>query len=220
LHGSERFQENAFQKTLNKTAPEGMYTEEEMPPTVASIDVLSLPRGLGDTSTEESEVQQEVVALFDQLRNPVLRYAISLGLSAPEGEEVTQEVFLALFRHLKLGRSRRHLRGWIFRVAHNLALRQRAATSRLQRMVQSDWMTAENRQDSSPNAEERLVMAARLRRLSSVIRSLPEQERCCLRLRAEGLPYREIAGVLNISLGAVSLSIARSIARLARADSR
>lgn len=190
-----------------------------MPPTVASVDALPLPSGMADTCVADSEVQREVVALFDQLRNPVLRYAVSLGLSVQEGEEVTQEVFLALFRHLKLGRSRRHLRGWIFRVAHNLALRQRAATSRLQGLTQSDWMTVENRLDPSPSPEGQLVTAARLRRLSSVFRSLPEREQCCLRLRAEGLSYREIAGVLKISLGAVSLSIARSIARLVRADS-
>jgi RNA polymerase sigma-70 factor (ECF subfamily) len=39
-----------------------------------------------------------------------------------------------------------------------------------------------------------------------------------LHLRAEGLRYREIAGVLGISLGAVSLSLQRSFARLIRAD--
>jgi RNA polymerase sigma-70 factor (ECF subfamily) len=34
-------------------------------------------------------------------------------------------------------------------------------------------------------------------------------------LRAEGLKYREIAQVLGISLGGVSLSLSRSLARLA-----
>ena len=58
--------------------------------------------------------------LFDQFRNPLLRYALSLGISVHDAEEVTQEVFLALFRRLQLGRPRKNLRGWIFRVAHNL----------------------------------------------------------------------------------------------------
>jgi RNA polymerase sigma-70 factor (ECF subfamily) len=49
---------------------------------------------------------------------------------------------------------------------------------------------------------------------------LPEQDRCCLGLRAEGLRYREIAKVLGMSLGAVSVSLQRSLARLGRADGR
>jgi RNA polymerase sigma-70 factor (ECF subfamily) len=57
-------------------------------------------------------------------------------------------------------------------------------------------------------------------RLAAVLRALPERDRRCLTLRAEGLRYREIAGTLAISLGAVSLSLTRSLARIARAAER
>ena len=77
-----------------------------------------------------SEIEREVMDLFEQFRTPLLRYAISFGLPVHDAEEVIQEVFLALFRHLQLGRSRRSLRGWIFSVAHNLALKQRYANER------------------------------------------------------------------------------------------
>src|ERR1700689_5185101 len=71
------------------------------------------------------ETAGESVGLFDQFRSRLLRYVISMGLSAHDGEDVIQEVFLSLFRHLRLGRSRSNLPGWLFRVAHNLALKQR-----------------------------------------------------------------------------------------------
>ena len=48
----------------------------------------------------------------------------------------------------------------------------------------------------------------------------PNHDQHCLRLRAEGLRYREIAEVLGMSLGAVSISLTRSLARLERADRR
>src|SRR5271169_2596972 len=97
-----------------------------------SIGELSHPRpAIAARSEAPSEIESEVIRLFDQFRNPLLRYALSFGLSLHDGEEVTQEVFLALFRHLQLGRSRRNLRGWIFRVAHNLGLKQRSANHRL-----------------------------------------------------------------------------------------
>ena len=65
----------------------------------------------------------------------------------------------------------------------------------------------------------RLVSAKqRHNRLQSVVRALAEQDRRCLYLRAEGLRYREIAEVLGISLGGVSNSLARSLARIREAD--
>jgi RNA polymerase sigma-70 factor (ECF subfamily) len=54
----------------------------------------------------------------------------------------------------------------------------------------------------------------------AVLNALPEQDRRCLCLRTEGLRYREIASVLDMSLGAVSLSLERSLGRIARVAER
>jgi len=171
-------------------------------------------------STEPSEVECEVIRLFDQFRNSLFRYVLSFGLSVVDGEEVIQEVFLALFRHLQLGKSRRNLRGWIFCVAQNLALKQRYANRQSRGEAGPEGAREENELDPSPNPEEQLLSLHRQRRLLAVVHALPEQDRCCLRLRAEGLRYREIADVLGISLGAVSMSLTRSLARLMCADER
>jgi RNA polymerase sigma-70 factor, ECF subfamily len=171
-------------------------------------------------SANISRVQQEVVELFDEYRNPLLRYSLSLGLPIHDAEEVIQEVFLALFRHLRLDRSRRNLRGWLFRVAHNLALKQRLSNQASLQRVGVDARLAEEHQDPSPDPEEQMSTAQRHNRLEAVVQALPEKDQNCLRLRAEGLRYREIATVLGMSLGAVSISLTRSLARLARADGR
>ena len=42
-------------------------------------------------------LELEILALFDSLRAPLLRYSISFGLSVTDGEDVIQETFLALF---------------------------------------------------------------------------------------------------------------------------
>jgi len=165
-----------------------------------------------------SEIECEVMNLFEQFRGPLLRYVLSFGISVHDAEEVTQEVFLSLFRHLQLRKSRRNLRGWIFCVAHNLALKHRHANQRSRGTMASDWTIAEKQFDPAPSPEEQLSLIQRRRRLLAVVHALPKQEQCCLRLRAEGLRYREIAAVLGISLGAVSISLAGSIARLMRAD--
>jgi RNA polymerase sigma-70 factor (ECF subfamily) len=137
-----------------------------------------------------------------------------------DAEEVTQEVFLSLFQHLRLGRPRNNLRGWIFRVAHNLALKQRYSSHKLYTSADPDGLAAEMQSDPSPGPEEQLLSSQRQHRLLAVVDALSEMDRSCLRLRAEGLRYREIASVLGISLGSVSASLSRSLTRLTHADGR
>jgi RNA polymerase sigma-70 factor (ECF subfamily) len=172
-------------------------------------------------SANPSSLEDEVVALFDQLQGKLLRYLLSLGLAAPDGEEIIQEVFLALFKHLRLGKPRQNLRAWTFQVAHNLALKNRNMILRSRQNVLEFDRTSDNALvDRAPNPEDQLALNWRRVKLLSVWQALPERGRLCLALRAEGLTYREIAKVLDISLGAVSLSLARSIARFVRANER
>ena len=167
-----------------------------------------------------TDPEGEVMRLFDEFRAPLLRYGLSLGVSVHDAEEVVQETFLALFQYLRQGRPRGNLRGWLFRVTHNLALK-RSYASRAARdcTEQGEWTQAEPA-DPAPTPEEQICEMQRRRHLLAVVAALPQTDQSCLRLRAEGLRYREIAAVLGISLGAVSISLARSFARLIRADGR
>jgi RNA polymerase sigma-70 factor (ECF subfamily) len=181
---------------------------------------LRLPHGAIEATLKSppSPLVEEVVGLFDQLRDRLLRYVISFGLPVQDGEDIVQEVFLALFRHLQLGRSRRNLRAWTFRVAHNQALKRRSqARSGTQQMMDEAAALEDLVPDTNPSPEDLMASSQRRRRVLAVVSALPEQDRRCLVLRAEGLRYREIAQVLDISLGAVSLSLERSLTRLARA---
>jgi RNA polymerase sigma-70 factor (ECF subfamily) len=177
-------------------------------------------RGAIDAARESrsSPLAEEVVSLFDQFRDRLLRYVLSFGLPVQDGEDVVQEVFLALFQHLRQGRSRTNLRAWIFRVAHNQALkRQNRERSGAQQQLDDEAVLADLAPDMNPNPEDQAVSNQRRQRVLAAVGALPEQDRRCLVLRAEGLRYREIAEVLDISLGAVCLSLERSLARLARA---
>ena len=179
---------------------------------------LSILRAETESGSSSDLVAQEVAALFDQFRGSLLRYLSSFGLALPDGEEVLQEVFIALFQHLRSGKSRENIRGWLFRVAHNLALRRRNAIRR----DSEAWAVAgaELVIDPYPNPEDQMASSQIQQRLLAIVEELPEQDRRCLFLRSEGLRYREIAEILDMSLGGVSLSLARSLARLARCVKR
>jgi RNA polymerase sigma-70 factor (ECF subfamily) len=164
---------------------------------------------------ELRRVEERVITLFDQLRTPLLRYLSNFRLPVHEAEEIVQDAFLALFRHLRKGRSDANLRAWIFRVGHNLALKRTGCEFR--KATVPDTGKERVIIDPSPNPEVLAVESQNRRRLQLALDALPERDGQCLWLRAEGFRFREIADVLGISVGAVSLSVTRSVARLARA---
>ena len=204
-----------------------MDSQPLMPVTTTSPRFFTAASVTASHAGDTADLQAEVLGLFDELRDRLLRYAMSLGLSAHDGEDVLQEVFLALFHHLQMGRSRENLPGWTYRTTHNLALKRRAAMHtewrRTEQPEESTWDVCDAIaacSDDAPGPEAQLLFRERQMRLRAVVRALPENDQACLRLRAEGCRYREIASIVGISLGSVATSLARSFERLHRTDAR
>ena len=80
-----------------------------------SGDSLPLPLPLARYAADSCEA----TTLYRELRKPLLRYLVCLGLSADEAQDVVQDAFVSLHRHLASGGSQENIRGWLFRVAHN-----------------------------------------------------------------------------------------------------
>lgn len=181
---------------------------------------LEFPLGIDETVAPVTlaEAQEVVLLLFDAHHGGVHRYVRALGVNDRDGDDIVQEVFLALFDHVVRGRDRSNLRAWLFRVAHNLALRHQAREARRRRLRK--LLDPGSGFDATPTPEDRYVSGRRQARLLAVVDALPARDRRCLQLRAEGLRYREIARVLGISLGSVANTLARVLARLRRADER
>jgi RNA polymerase sigma-70 factor (ECF subfamily) len=179
---------------------------------------LAFPIAQSARSGGPSSLEEQVISLFDQFRSPLLRYLRGFQIPLDDAEEILQEVFLALFQHLRHKRSEANLQGWIFRVAHNLALRSRLRGKRHADRFSGAPAAAAVAADQSPGPEEAAAARQRQERLLAVVHALPEQDQFCLSLRAEGLRYREIAEVLGMSLGAVANSIEKSMVRLMRSE--
>jgi RNA polymerase sigma-70 factor, ECF subfamily len=168
------------------------------------------------TSKSESELEALVICLFDKFQGRVLNYVLTCGLPFHDAEDVVQETFLSLFRHLELGRPRSNLNGWLFRVAHNLALKRRKSSLPFEANFDPHKILA-RQMAPGLSPESQFAFGQMHQRLHAVFEALPDQEQRCLYLRAEGLKYRDIAQVLDISLGTVSASLSRALARMVRA---
>ena len=154
----------------------------------------------------------EATALFHELRKPLLRYLVCLGLSADDAQDVVQDAFLSLHQHLESGGPEENMRSWLFRVAHNQA-RNRQKT--YERRFAAPLDPGIERMSNASTPEQMMLKKEKFRRLEKALRSLSECERECLLLRAEGLRYREIADVLGTATSTVGEAVDRAVRKLA-----
>lgn len=155
---------------------------------------------------------REATALFRELRKPLLRYLACLGLSSEEAQDVVQDAFLSLHRHLTAGGSQENIRSWLFRVAHNQARNRQASYDRRFSAPLDDGLSSAL-DEATP--ERVLLEKEKFERLGHAIRTLAAGERECLLLRASGLRYREIGEVLGIATSTVADTVERAVRKLA-----
>ena len=172
---------------------------------------------LAATPSAADDAQEQVLALFDAHAPGLGRYVQSCGLTREAAEDIVQDAFLALYRHLCRGGNADNLRGWLFRVSHRLAMKARHRHRRIGRW-QLPWHAgAELLTDAAADPERQVLHREQHQSVRAIFAALPERDRQCFYLRAEGLRYRQIAETLGVSLGAVAKSLARGMARLSTA---
>ncbi len=154
----------------------------------------------------------EATTLYRELRKPLLRYLVCLGLSGDEAQDVVQDAFLLLHRHLTAGGSQENIRGWLFRVAHNQA---RNRQNRYDRNFSAASEAQLNSVSHEATPERSVLEKEKFQQLGKAMRQLTSSERECLLLRAAGLRYREIGEVLGIATSTVGDTVDRAVKKLA-----
>lgn len=161
----------------------------------------------------DAEAFDEIYHRFDHM---VFNLALRLSGDGEQAADLTQEIFLRVFRHIDQFCGRSSLKTWIFRIALNHC---RSCLSR--RLLPTQPLAEElpGEQGSTSGAvladpgrgpEELAVAADEGRRVAHALACLPDSFREAVVLRdLEGLSYEEIAEVLGVRLGTVRSRIAR-----------
>lgn len=180
------------------------------------------PPGAVRHQTEPEEAFREIFYRHYRL---VLWHFRRRGVAPAEVEDLTQETFLAAFRGYSTFRGETRIDRWLLRIADNTlskAIRSSHAQKRAGRVVSLDELPEAGPPlaPADPAAEAsplRLALAAeKLRLVSEALEDLPPQMRRCATLRLfQGLSYKEIAVVLQISLDTVRVQLFRARKRLA-----
>src|SRR5579862_1612947 len=170
-----------------------------------------------DRTSRSMTLSERVQSLFEQLRVPVFRYLLRKTRDSGRAEDITQETFLRLFRHLRDDGLLDNPKAWIFTVANNLAVDASRNESHIKDLDEATWKEIEeSRSGLQADPEKLMLQRERLGRLHIAVLNLTPLQRECLHLRAEGLRYREIAGLLKLSPSTVMDAVRRATLKLAR----
>ena len=134
-----------------------------------------------------------------------------------EAYDLSQEVFLRVFRTLDRFRADASLKTWIYRITINQASNRRRFWSRRNRLAQVSLdahveVHGEPTEPSDASSPHRILASKQLaEHLTLALDSLPFDQRTVLILReVEGLAYDEIAQALDIAIGTVKSRLTRA----------
>ena len=137
-------------------------------------------------------------------------YLRSIGCPQTLADEIIQEVFFRLQLGLRDGVRITDVRAWLFRVARNLWIDDRRES---QRYSEGPHLP---QSDSSPDPEQQVLERERLQLIEEELAHLPELQRECMRLKAQGLRYHEIAAALDIPMTTAVDHVRRAVRTLGR----
>lgn len=163
---------------------------------------------------------------FDQLvavyQGSVHRVLAQLNVPSTDVEDLTQDVFLRVYRNLHRFRGQSSFYTWLYRITINVFFdhnkKRKRADVRLQRL-QNAMVDASN---VRPDGDDPFRVAydhLTIDRFRTAIQTLPEPFRDVVAMReVDDLTYEEIAAQTGISIGTVRSRLSRARARLKQLD--
>lgn len=156
---------------------------------------------------------------FLENRLPLLRYLRARG-AADEAEDVLQELWLKLDGDHLAGVV--DVRAYLYRMAHNLMLDRRRSASRRRRREEGyhrEGSGADGEADPAPTPDMLILARDKLRHIERSLTALgPRTDFIFRRFRVEGVPQRDIAAELGITVSAVEKHLQKAYRAVAVAQ--
>ena len=155
-----------------------------------------------------------------QYQDKIFNTCISLVKNAEDADDLTQEVFIEIFRSIHKFREDSLLSTWIYRIAVNKSLEHLRRMKRKRRAGILTWFNKEYREVSNDAADFNHpgVMAEneeQSRILFRAVEKLPESQKIAFTLhKLEGLSYEQIAAVMQKTLSSVESLMHRAKSNL------
>ena len=143
----------------------------------------------------------------------VYNVALRVVNNSSNAEEITQDVFMKIYKSLRNFRFKSSFKTWVYRITVNTAINAYRRMSK-EAKRRGDYNTALKTHGTDDKTEEHFKKEDNEKLLKLLLDKLSVNQRSCIVLREiEGLSYEEISRVLGININTVRSRIKR--ARLA-----
>ncbi|MBL7697164.1 MAG: RNA polymerase sigma-70 factor [Chitinophagaceae bacterium] len=154
--------------------------------------------------------------IFFTYYGPLLRFAQTFVNERQSAEEIVSDVMMKIWEKRKDLSSIENLRVYLYISTKNTALNY------LARQKKVEVVSLENLTIDIPsralNPEQLMISAEMLRRINNAINSLPPRCKLIFRLvKEDGLPYREVADILDISIKTIDSQLAIALRKISEA---
>ncbi|HXD79509.1 MAG TPA: RNA polymerase sigma-70 factor [Puia sp.] len=147
----------------------------------------------------------------------LFQFAFAIVKSREPAEEIVEDVFVRFWQQQASVSSIRNLRVYLYTATKNTALNYLSKKARESIAEPFDHIHIEL-SASGISPEEILITAEMYQRLQEAVEALPPRCKMIFKLvREDGLRYREIAEILNISVNTIDVHMAVAVKRIAAA---
>jgi len=196
-----------------------MNTESDVPPELLRLKKLDLAELSDEDVMERCAMGSEAAfrALVQRYRTRIMNLVCRFINDRDRAEEISQEVFLRVFRNRERYRKSGKFSTWIFTIAVNLTKNEIRSRVRHRGTFSLDAMDEESGgqgvsfPDSKPLPDEDLNANEIGRKVAEALHKIPARYREAVVLRdVEGLSYEEVGQILRIPGGTVRSRINRA----------
>jgi RNA polymerase sigma-70 factor, ECF subfamily len=195
------------------------------------LETYEKERSSAELDSQLDRVQTDRSVVFDELferyQSMVFNLAYRILGDREEALDISQEVFLTIYRKIHHFRGDSSLKTWIYRIAINRAsnrcrwwnrLRRRGTVSLDHHLTRDAGLNlSETLETDDRSPEENLLSKERSLEIQRSLLRLPIPQRVAVVMRdIEGMSYEEIAASTQASLGTVKSRIARGREELKR----
>jgi RNA polymerase sigma-70 factor, ECF subfamily len=159
--------------------------------------------------------------IVDRYQRFILNTCIKFVYEKETAEDLTQEVFIEVYKSINNFRMDSKLSTWIYRIAitksldHLKSKKRKKRFAILKSLFGDDEMEERISAPDNMSPEKLLENQDRLKVLTSALNTLPENQRVAFTLsKYDELSYQEIAEILGTSISAVESLIHRAKANL------
>lgn len=157
--------------------------------------------------------EQKFISVYKAYVDEIYQYIfLRTGFDVPLAEDLTQDIFLEVYKSLHGFRGVCSERTWVFKIAKNRLFDfYRKQYNQLPEAVSIDDQLSEQLSDEKQNLEERLQTTYVNQRVRECLSQLPQQYKIILLLKyIEGKRMKEIAQILDKSPKAVESMLQRA----------